>query len=137
MKVLLQHSICHIFVVDKDSKFRALFESTMKTLMINLYPTSGGNYNAIMVERFNAFLNKSLRIFCNNRDTTCVFVEGTHLIAYTWNSAPMAETDISRFLVTGGREFQFTIDFIKNDIDLDISLGSKISYATSLQHWLQ
>ena len=138
MKVLLQHSICHTFIVDKDSKFRSLFEKVIgHTLKINLYPASGGNHDAIMVERFNAFLNKSLRIFCSERDTTRAFVEGAQLTAYAWNSAPMAETDISRSLVAVGREFQFPIDFIRDDINLDISLDSKISYANSLQKRLQ
>ena len=122
------------FIVDKDSKFRSLFEKvTGHTLKINLHPTSGGNHDAIMVERFNAFLNKSLRIFCSERDTTRAFVEGAQLTAYAWNSAPMAETNISRSLVAVGREFQFPIDFIRDDINLEISLDSKISYANSLQ----
>ena len=82
MKVLLQQGICHTFIVDKDSKFRSLFEKVIgTTLKINVYPTSGGNHDAIMVERFNAFLNKSLRIFCSERDTTLAFVEGAQLTA--------------------------------------------------------
>ena len=82
MKVLLQHSICHTFIVDKDSKFRSLFEIIIgHILKINLYLTSGGNHDAIMVERFNAFLNKSLQIFCSERDTTRAFVEGAQLTA--------------------------------------------------------
>ena len=137
MKVLLQHSIWYTFIVDKDRKFRSLFEKVIgHTLKINLYPTSGGNHDAIMVERFNAFLNKSSRILCSERDITHAFVEGAQLTAYAWNSAPMAETDISRFLVAVGREFQFPIDFIRDDINLEI-LDSKISYANSLQKRLQ
>ena len=66
----------------------------MHNLKINLYPTSGSNHDAIMVEMFNAFLNKLLRICCNDRDTTRAFVGGGQLIAYVWNSAHMANTDI-------------------------------------------
>ena len=61
MKVLLQHVLCHTFVVDADSKFRLIFEHVMLRLKINLHVASGGNYNAIIVERFNAFLNKGLK----------------------------------------------------------------------------
>ena len=49
----------------------------------------------------------------------------------------MADTDISHYLVAVGREFKFPIDFIRDDINLEISLDSKISYANSLQHRLQ
>ena len=82
MKVLLQHGLCHTFVVDADSKFRSIFEHVMLRLKINLHVASGGNHDAIIVERFNAFLNKGLKIFCNERDTTRVFVEGAQLLAY-------------------------------------------------------
>ena len=69
MKFLLQHGLCHTFVVDADSKFRSIFEHVMLRFKINLHVASGGNHNAIIVERFNTFLYKGLKIFCNEHDT--------------------------------------------------------------------
>ena len=99
MKVILGHDLCHTFVVDKNSKFMAIFKPVMSTLKINLHITSGGNDDAIMVKRFNSFLNKYLRIYSNERDTAQSFVKGAQMIVYTSISTPVAETYISRSLV--------------------------------------
>ena len=51
------------------------------------------------------------------------------MLTYTWNSAPIAETYMSRSLIAVGREFQFPIYFIDNDINMEITPESKIQYA--------
>ena len=65
--------------------------------------TSGGSYNAILVEKFNSFLNKGLCIFCSERDTTWRFIKGFQMLTYAWNLDPIAETYMLRSLVTVGR----------------------------------
>ena len=70
MKVLLGRGLCRTFVVDKDRKFMAMFTSVMLMLHINIHVESGGNHDAIIVERFNYLLNKGIRIFSNEHDTT-------------------------------------------------------------------
>ena len=134
MKILLQHGLCHTIIVDADSKFKATFEEMVKTLQINLHVASGNNHDAILVERFNSFLNKGLRILCSERNTTRTFLESAQLLTYAWNSAPMAETDISRSLVAVGQEFSFPIDFVDQETPiLDMSAEAKISYAEKLR----
>jgi hypothetical protein len=112
MKICLNLGIPHTIVVDKDSKFRKTFEDTMMNLPhINLHVTSGGNHDPVLTERFHVFANKSLALFCHERDSICVATEGLHLCKYAWNSAPVIGTDIRRSLVCVGREFHFPIEY--------------------------
>ncbi len=50
-------------------------------------------------------------MFNNNRESNRVFVEGAQTLTYAWNSCPVLGTDLSRSLLTVGREFHFPIDF--------------------------
>ena len=86
----------------------------MHLLQINLHVASGGNHNAILNENFHRYCNRSLRLFCNERDTNRVTAEGMKLLTYAWNSAPVTGTDISRSLVCLGREFKFPIEYDNN-----------------------
>ena len=134
MKILLQHGFCHTVVVDADSKFRGMFKKTMQMLHLNVHWTSGNNHDSILVERFNLYLNKGLKILCTERSTTRSYVEAAQLLTYAWNSAPMAETDISHSLVAVGREFSFPIDFIDQPRpNLGISVTKKLQYSDELR----
>jgi hypothetical protein len=138
MKILLQHGFCHTIVVDADSKFKGIFRETMKMLQINIHWASGNNHDSILVERFNAYLNKGLKILCTERSTTRNFVESSQLLAYAWNSAPMAETDISRSLVAVGREFAFPIDYLDSPSPtLDTTSATKQQYHEVLKDLLK
>jgi hypothetical protein len=111
MKICLTMGLPHTIVIDKDSKFRKTFEETMNLLQINLHVASGGNHDPVLTERFHVFANKSLSLFCNERDSIRVAAEGLQLCKYAWNSAPVVGTDISRSLVCVGREFKFPIEY--------------------------
>ena len=111
MKIWLRFGFSHTIVVDKDSKFRATFEQTAALLKINIHVLSGGNHDPMLVERVIRYLNKALKIFCTERGTVKVALEAILLSLYAWNSAPVPATDLSRSLLTVGREFQFPIDF--------------------------
>ena len=65
----------------------------------------------MLVERINRYLNKGLRVMCNERDSIRVALEAILLILYAWNSCPIPGTDISRSLVAVGHAFAFHIDF--------------------------
>ena len=111
MKILLQHGLCHTEFIDADSKFKATFSEMIDKLQLNKYELSKGNHQAMLVERFNKYLNKTMKIFTNERGTNKYYVQGALLFAYAWNSSPVSGTDISRSLLVLGREFQFPIDF--------------------------
>ena len=50
-------------------------------------------------------------MFCQERGTVKVALEGILMALYAWNLAPIPGTDLSRSLVVVGREFHFPIDF--------------------------
>ena len=116
MKVLLTHGLCHTIIIDADSKFKAKFTEVIKMLKLNKHEISKGNHQAMLVERFNKYLNKVMKIFNNERGTNKTYVEGALLAAYAWNSSPISGTDISKSLLVMGREYNFPIDFATDDV---------------------
>jgi hypothetical protein len=62
----------------------------------------------------NARIGSVDGVFNNDRETNRVFVEGAQMLTYAWNSCPVLGTDLSRPLLTVGREFRFPIDFKAN-----------------------
>ena len=98
MRVLLTHGLCHTVIVDADSKFKATFVEVTDLLQLNRHELAKGNHKAMLVERFNRYLNKVLKIFSNERASNRTYVEGALLAAYAWNGAPISGTDISKSL---------------------------------------
>ena len=111
MKLQLRFGFSHTIVLDKDKKFYSVFRESCELLKLNTHTLSGGNHDPMLVERFNRYLNKGLKIMVNERDTIRCALECILLLAYAWNSIPVPGTDISRSMVCVGREFQFPIDF--------------------------
>ena len=111
MKILLTHGLCHTIIIDADSKFRATFAEVADLLHLNKYELAKGNHKAMLVERFNRYLNKVTKIFKNERATNRTYIEGALLAAYAWNSSPISGTDISKSLLVMSREFNFPVDF--------------------------
>jgi hypothetical protein len=109
--ILLRYGLPQLVITDPDSKFKGNFKEAFATLKIQHYLSARGNHNAILVERFNRYLNSGLRVFNNDRETNRVFIEGAQTLTYAWNSCPVLGTDLSRSLLTVGREFHFPIDF--------------------------
>jgi hypothetical protein len=130
MKISLANGLAHTIVIDKDSKFCGVFVETMKLLQINLHTASGGNHDPILTERFHVFLNKSLTLFCNERDSIRTAPEGIQLCCYAWNSAPVTGTDLSRSLIVTGREFRFPIEYTPSKaVNLNPSTNSVNNFA--------
>jgi hypothetical protein len=131
MKIWLRFGFSHTIVVDKDSKFLGEFVKTAALLKINIHVLSGSNHDPMLVERICRFLNTCLTIFCNERGTNRVALEGILMSLYAWNSAPVIGTDISRSLLVTGREFNFPIDFSSEQHQMLTSSPLKVtSFAT-------
>ena len=109
-KIMMRYGLASLIVTDPDSKFKGEFIGMCDLLKIPHHMSSKGNHNAVIVERFNKFLNSGLRIFSTERGTVRVFLEGAETLVYAWNSAPVVGTDISRSLLVTGREYRFPID---------------------------
>ena len=133
MKILLRYGLCFTAVLDKDSKFFGVCRQALDLLQINCHVLSSNNHNPMLVERINRYLNKGLRIMCNERESVRVAQEAILLLIYAWNSCPIPGTDISRSLVAVGREFQFPIDFATNKhFELTSSPSAIVSYSHQL-----
>jgi hypothetical protein len=131
--ILLRYGLSQVVITDPDSKFKGNFKEAFATLKIQHHLSARGNHNAILVERFNRYLNAGLRVFNNDRATNRVFLEGTQTLTYAWNSCPVLGTDLSRSLLTVGREFHFPIDFEANRrASFDISDEEKKLFAENL-----
>jgi hypothetical protein len=111
MKIQLRFGFCHTIVLDKDRKIFRAFKEAVNLLQINRHVLSGCNHNPMLVEGINWYLNKGLKIMTNKRDSVRVAMEAILLLLYAWNSSPIPGTDLSRFFVALGREFQFPINF--------------------------
>ena len=72
MKIMMRYGICHTLVLDKDSKFFSVFKEVVDLLQLNCHVLSAQNHNGMLVERINRYLNKGLRIICNERDSVRV-----------------------------------------------------------------
>ena len=103
MKIWLRFGFSHTIVVDKASAFLGVFAETAALLKINIHVLSGENHDPMIVERINRYLNSCLTIFCNERGTNRVALEGILMSLYAWNSAPVIGTDISRSMLVVGR----------------------------------
>jgi hypothetical protein len=93
--ILLRYGISHTVITDPDSKFKGQFKEAFQTMDIHHHLSARGHHDAILVERFNRFLNAGLRVFNNDRETNRVFVEGAQTLMYAWNSCPVLGTDLS------------------------------------------
>lgn len=131
--IQLRYGLSHMLITDADSKFKGEFKGAAELLKIKHHEVSRGNHNAIMVERFNRFLNSSLTAFNSDRKTNRVFLEGAMMSIYAWNSAPVSGTDLSRSLLVLGREFHFPIDFTsRQHITFLVSPSAVKSYAEEM-----
>lgn len=62
------------------------------------------------MERFHDFLNHSVTIIRDERQTPNFFVEATIISAYAWNIMPVDGIDIERSISTIGRPLRFPMD---------------------------
>jgi hypothetical protein len=135
--ILLRYGLSQLVITDPDSKFKGIFKEAFSILKIQHHLSARRNHNAILVERFNRYWNSGLRVFNNDRDTNRVFLEGAQTLTYAWNSCPVLGTDLSRSLLTVGREFRFPIDFEADRIiSFEISDREKKLFAENLMDLL-
>jgi hypothetical protein len=87
--IQLRYGLSHLMIINADSKFKGEFVKAAELLKVKLHPVARGNHDAIMVERFNQFLNSSMLIFNNNCKSNYVFLEGAMMCCYAWSSAPI------------------------------------------------
>jgi hypothetical protein len=110
--VLLKVGFCVMVVVGYGSTFKGLFVEMCKIIKLHCHVNARNNHQALCVERFHVFLNKTLRVATNDRDNIKgVYIPAIALAGFAWNSAPIDGTYIVRSVPAVGREFKFPFDF--------------------------
>jgi hypothetical protein len=64
--ILLRYGLSHTVITDPDSKFKGQFKEAFATLKIHHHLSTRDHHGAILVERFNRFLNAGLQVFNND-----------------------------------------------------------------------
>jgi hypothetical protein len=137
MRILLRYGFCHTAVLDKDSKFFGVCREALDLLQIHCHVLSGSNHNPMLVKRINRYLNKGLRVMCNERNSVRVALKAILLLLYAWNFCPVPGTNISHSLIAVGREFAFPINFSSGEHWESTSTASTVvSYSKELATWL-
>ena len=109
-QVILTFGMVAVVVVDANSLFRSTFEAICKLLKLTLWPLSRKKHRGNSIERYHRFLNKKQTISGQDRGAHEGFHQNIKTSQYAWNSAPVDETDIPRYVAAVGREFRFPLD---------------------------
>jgi hypothetical protein len=68
-EVLLKVGFCVMVAVDDGNNFKVLFKEMCDILKLRFHVIAKGNHQALCVERFHVFLNKSVTIAVNDRNS--------------------------------------------------------------------
>ena len=71
--VLLEFGLCHLVVLDNDILFKGIFSTICEILHLNHDFLAKRNNKDFTVEHFHHFLNKSVTITAEERDTNNIF----------------------------------------------------------------
>ena len=61
--------MAHTIVLDRDSKFFKTFQKPCELLELNVHTLSSDNHDPMIIEHINRFLNKGLKILCQERES--------------------------------------------------------------------
>ena len=96
--------------MDDGTSLKFSIVSICKALYLNQDVRVNRNHKGLTVEHFHRFLNKSVKIAMEDRQSNDVFVHTGIAAGYAYNSASIDGTDILRSTVAIGRQFRFPID---------------------------
>ena len=114
--VLLKFGICRLVVIDDGAPFKRAFVAMCQVLNLNYDVLAKRNYKGLSVEHFYRFLNKSVTIAAEDRETNDIFIPVSIVLAYTWISAPIDGTEIIRSVPNIGRTLHFPLDINLNAV---------------------
>ena len=72
--VLLEFEIFHFVILNDGSPFTGVFSEMCKTLNVNYNILAKRNSKGLLVEKFHRFINKTIIILAEDRDTNNTFV---------------------------------------------------------------
>ena len=91
--VVLSFGMLAVVVVDVDRIFLHICQNMCAALAIKLWPLSRSNHKGLRIEIYHRFLNKTQTFVGQNQGTHYYFIENTKTSQYTWNSAPIENTN--------------------------------------------
>ena len=109
-QMVFKFGMVAVVVVDADSKFLHLLKEICQALGFRFWPLSRGNHRGNSVEGYHTFLNKTQTIIGEDRDTQQSFMENSKTSQYAWNSTPIDDTYIPRYLAAVGQHFKCPMD---------------------------
>lgn len=116
--VLMKFGLCHLVVIHNGTLFKIIFSVMRDYLTINCEFVDKRNHKDISAERLHRFLNKSVIIASNDRDTVSTFVETDITAAYAWKSTNIEGTNIIRSILAIGRGLCFPLDININNLPI-------------------
>ena len=109
-EVLLNFGMCAVIVIDDGSTLKCNSQKIHEALKITDWWISRENHKGNLVKKFYQFLNKTQKITGGDWRTHSGFIQNANTSHYSWNSAPIDDTDVMRRVSAVGREFRFTLD---------------------------
>jgi hypothetical protein len=100
-----------MLMTNPDSKFNGVFTEATKILRLHHHQTARGKHDAILVERFNIFLNAALKVFNNEDETNRVFVEVSPNGGLCLELCPSSGSRLMPFTTHPWPRFHFPINF--------------------------
>ena len=94
--ILMKFGLCHLVVLDDGTPFKGDFITMCQALNLSYDIFAQCNHKRLSVENFRRFLNKSVTIAAEDRDTTNIFVPAGIATGYAWNNAPIDRIYILR-----------------------------------------
>ena len=85
-----------------------------KALHINYNILAKRNHKGFLVEKFHRFINKTIAIATEDRDTNDVFVTAGVVAGYAWTSSPTDGINILHSVPAIGRELRFPLKIVLN-----------------------
>ena len=102
-EVVLSFGMVSVVIIDTDNRPRGAFEEMCKFLQIIFWPLSRVNHKGNSVEKYHHFLNKTQAIAGQDCVRHDVFIVNAKTSQYSWNIAPIDDTDVMRGVASSGR----------------------------------
>ena len=107
---MMNFGIVAVVVVDADIKFIDLFKGICKAINIVFWPLSRGNHKGLSVKRYHRFLNKTQTNVGQDTGSHHSFIKNSKTSQYAWNSAPIDDADIPRYITAVWRHLKILMD---------------------------
>ena len=114
--VLFKFGLCHLLILNGGISFKGTFIAMCEDLHLNHDVIAKRNHKFLTVKFFYRFLNKSVTIAAEERDTNDIYVLTGVAVGCTWNRLPNDGTYILRIIPAIGRNLHLTLDISLNTL---------------------